>query len=201
MLDFLRGRMVRRSPMEVILDVGGVGFRVVVPMSTSSALAQSDPAANVELLTHLQITTSDPHVRLFGFYTEIERRMFELLTSVKGVGPGMAVRVLSGASVEELRDAILTQDLARLTRVKGIGKKTAERILFDLREKVLLLGDGPLDLRGVLGGSGTSEALVAMTALGYDGREAKKAVDKAIKKLGDSASSEDLVRQALAEIS
>ncbi|MDF1660366.1 MAG: Holliday junction ATP-dependent DNA helicase RuvA, partial [Planctomycetota bacterium] len=147
MLDFLRGILVRRSPMELVLDVGGVGFRVIVPMSTSVAVGQlksnedkSNPSP-VQLLMHVQVTSTDPQIKLFGFYTENERRMFELLTSVKGVGPGMAVKVLSGASVEELREAILTQDIRRLTKVKGVGKKTAERILFDLKEKVLAFGD------------------------------------------------------------
>lgn len=207
MLDFLRGILVRRSPMEVVLDVGGVGFRVICPMSTSVALGQitaKQDQANpspVQLLMHVQVTSTDPQIKLFGFYTENERRMFELLTSVKGVGPGMAVKVLSGASVEELREAILTQDIRRLTKVKGVGKKTAERILFDLKEKVLAFGDADENFAILSPETGKGEAMVAMAALGFDARESKKAVDAATKKLGETASSEDLVRQALQEIS
>lgn len=208
MLEFLRGKLVRRSPMELVLDVGGVGFRVAVPMSTSVAVGQLTAPKNngassepvVQLLMHVQVTSTDPQIKLFGFYTENERRMFELLTSVKGVGPGMAVKVLSGASVDELREAILTQDIRRLTKVKGIGKKTAERILFDLKEKVLALGDADDNFTTLNPETGKGEAMVAMSALGFDTRESKKAVEAAVKKLGESASSEDLVRQALQEI-
>jgi holliday junction DNA helicase RuvA len=204
MLDFIRGKLLRRSPMELVLDVGGIGFRIIVPMSTSmavGAIGAESQSKTVELLTHVQITSTDPQIRLFGFYTESERRMFELLTSVKGVGPGMAIRVLSGASVEELQEAIIMQDAGRLTRVKGIGKKTAERILFDLKEKVLVFGDASSDLPLSVPDSGRAEAMGAMTALGYDGREARKAVEAALNKLGHEASSENLVRQALQEIS
>lgn len=200
MLDFIRGSLVKRSPTELVLDVGGLGLRISVPVSTSSALAQKQAGEVLELKAHLQINSTDPSVKLFGFASENERRMFELLTAVKGVGPGTAIRILSGATVEELRDAILMQDIPRLVRVKGIGKKTAERILFDLKEKIAVLGD-------MIGGeamddrsSTVGEALIAMTALGYDAKESRKAVDRAVKKLGESASSEEYVRQALQEI-
>lgn len=200
MLEFIRGKLIRRAPTDVVLDVGGVGFRVLVPMSTSSALAGREPGAEVELLLALNISPNEPQLRLFGFLTEAERVLFGLLTSVKGVGPGVAVRILSGASVEELRDAILAQDGARLTRVKGIGKKTAERILFDLKGKVAVLGELIGDPLSAVSSS-QEEALTAMSALGYDARIGRKAVEAATKKLGEAASSEELVRLALQQIS
>lgn len=201
MLDYLRGTLNRRTPTEIVLDVGGVGFRVMVSTATSIHFQTKSKGDTIELLTHLQIGTSDPFVRVFGFAQESERRMFELLTSVKGVGPGTAVRILSNATTDELRDAIISQDIPRLVRVKGIGKKTAERIIFDLKEKIAILGE--IDAAALLSPEefSKSEALTAMAALGYEARESKRAVEKAVKKLGDKASPEDLVRQALQEIS
>jgi Holliday junction DNA helicase RuvA len=129
---------------------------------------------------------------------EAERTLFDLLTSVKGVGPGTALRILSGASVEDLRDSILAQDRGRLTRVKGIGPKSAERILLELREKIAVLGVEDMPALQPEEAN-KAEAITAMVSLGFDPREARKTVDAAIKKLGDRAASDELVRQALQE--
>lgn len=197
MIEFLRGRLVRQAPLMTILDVGGVGFRIQVPGSTSEVLTKKRPGDEVELRIVMSISPNDASVRLYGFLTEGERQMFELLTQVKGVGPGTAARILSGANAETLRAAIMAGDSRSLTRVKGIGKKTAERIVFDLREKITLLGDVDMSLTEH---PAVEEALLAMTALGYDLKDTRKAVDKAVKALGEDASSEDLVRKALGEV-
>jgi holliday junction DNA helicase RuvA len=199
MLEYLRGPLKRVSPTDAVVDVGGLGFRVHIPLSTSRVLGALEPGQEVTLLTSLRVSTKDAQVLVFGFHSAAERELFELLTQVKGVGAAMAARVLSGASPSELREAIREQDSLRLTRVKGIGRKTAERIVFDLKDKLELVSwETPAETSEVCH-PGPSEALKAMSALGYDPRTAKRAVQAALASLGPSAPSEELVRQALQE--
>jgi Holliday junction DNA helicase RuvA len=183
----LTGRLAARNPPQVLLDVGGVGYEVDVPMSTFFNLpALGEP---VVLLTHL-VVREDAHL-LYGFLTEGERGTFRELVKISGVGPRTALAILSGLSVAELAAAVGRQDGARLVKVPGIGKKTAERLLLELKGKL-----GP-DLALPAGAGALSDAQAdiaqALQALGYNEREAQAA----IKALPADVGVADGIKQAL----
>mgnify|MGYP000885058602 CR=1 FL=1 len=186
MIGRLTGTLIEKSPPTVCIDVGGVGYEVDVPMSTLYALP--DTGAKVSLYTHLAIR-EDAHV-LYGFATAAERSAFRELIKVSGVGARTALAVLSGLSVAELAQAVTLQESARLTRVPGIGKKTAERLLLEMRGK---LG---ADLGGAAphgAADGQADILNALIALGYSERESAAA----LKTLPAGISVADGIRQAL----
>jgi Holliday junction DNA helicase RuvA len=166
----LSGRLAARNPPQVLLDVNGVGYEVDVPMSTFFNLPA--PGEPVQLLTHL-VVREDAHL-LYGFLTEGERATFRELVKIGGVGPRTALAILSGLSVAELAAAVSRQDSARLVKVPGIGKKTAERLLLELKGK---LG---AELSLPAGAAPPSDAQVdiaqALQALGYNEREAQAAI-------------------------
>ncbi|MDE1990192.1 MAG: Holliday junction branch migration protein RuvA [Betaproteobacteria bacterium] len=166
MIGRLSGILLQKTPPQILLDVQGVGYEVDVPMSTFYDLpATGQP---VTLVTHL-VVREDAHL-LFGFLTEAERGLFRQLIKISGVGPRLALSVLSGLSVAELADAVQRQDSARLTRIPGVGKKTAERLLLELKEKLVPQGAVP-PLAGVPAPA-ASEIGHALAALGYNEREA-----------------------------
>jgi Holliday junction DNA helicase RuvA len=182
----LSGRLVEKHPPQIIVDVGGVGYELDVPMSTFYQL----PAAGepVTLHTH-QVVREDAH-QLFGFATDEERRVFRQLLKISGVGARLALAVLSGLSVADLHAAVSAQDGSRLTRVPGVGKKTAERLLLELRDK--------LDAVAVVSAAGTGDGQAgditnALLALGYNEREA----GWALKQLPAGLAVADGIRQAL----
>lgn len=186
MIGRIFGTLLDKTPPHILVDCSGVGYEVDVPMSTLYTL----PAVGqtVTLLTHLSIR-EDAH-QLFGFATAQEREAFRALIKISGVGARIALAVLSGLSVNELAQAIAAQDPARLTRVPGIGKKTAERLLLELRGKL-----GP-DLgrpAGSITTPGHADVLQALLALGYSEREATAAVGK----LPADCGVDDGIRQAL----
>lgn len=166
MIGRLAGTLLQKSPPQILLDVQGMGYEVDVPMSTFYDLpATGQP---VTLFTHL-VVREDAHL-LFGFLTEAERSLFRQLLKISGVGPRLALAVLSGLSVGELAEAVQRQDSARLTRIPGVGKKTAERLLLELKEK-LAPATGAVPVTGVAGANVT-EIGHALAALGYNEREA-----------------------------
>jgi len=188
MIGRLTGILLEKHPPQVLLDVQGVGYEIDVPMSTFYDL----PAIGVQtiLYTHLVIR-EDMHL-LFGFATESERQTFRQLIKISGVGARTALALLSGLSVPDLHRAVGDQDSTRLIRVPGIGKKTAERLLLELRDKldsaVLNLGHGlPPPI------TNSSDILNALLSLGYNDREA----DWAIKQIASNATVSDGIRQAL----
>ncbi len=188
MIGSLRGRIASKAPPQLTLEVGGVGYEVEAPLSTFFHL----PAvgAEVHLLTHL-VVREDAHV-LYGFATEEERRLFRSLIKVSGVGPKIALALLSGISVSDFHACIQSQDTAALTRVPGIGRKTAERLIVEMRDRLTapeLAGQG-------LGGavSPEAEAYDALVALGYRPAEATRL----LKAAGPGTqSTEELIRRAL----
>ncbi|MFN0039795.1 MAG: Holliday junction branch migration protein RuvA [Burkholderiales bacterium] len=186
MIGRLRGQLIEKRPPTVVVDAGGVGYEIDVPMSTFYGLP--DTGTVVSLLTHL-IVREDAHL-LFGFGTEEERQVFRQLLKISGIGARTALSVLSGLSVSELYQAIATQDGLRLTRIPGIGKKTAERLLLELRDK-LTVGVVPNATNRVI--SGKHEALSALVALGYSEKEA----DRSLESVATEASVQDAIRQAL----
>jgi Holliday junction DNA helicase RuvA len=191
MIGRISGILVEKNPPQLVIDVQGVGYEVDVPMSTFYNLPKSGD--QVVLFTHL-IVREDAHL-LFGFLTERERAAFRQLLKISGVGARTALSVLSGMSVDELAQAVILQEAVRLTRVPGIGKKTAERLLLELKGK-LTAGVGTMRPAG---GATTSEndVLNALLALGYNEREALFAV----KGLTPELAVGDAIRQALRVLS
>jgi len=186
MIGRLTGRLVEKSPPTVVVEAGGVGYEVDVPMSTFYLLPAT--GQEVKLFTHLTIR-EDAHL-LFGFATEAERRVFRQLLKITGIGARTALSLLSGMSVDELYSAVSQQDGVRLTRVPGIGKKTAERLLLELKDKLALTSGTPA--AGSRAAS-DSDALNALLALGYSDKEARAALAK----LEPGLVVQDAIRQAL----
>ena len=171
MIGRLSGTLLEKNPPQVLLDVGGVGYEVNVPMSTFYNLPKI--GEKVALLTQL-IVREDAHL-LYGFGTEAERATFKQLLKVSGVGPKVGLAVLSGMSVNDLAEAVATQESGRLTKVPGIGKKTAERLLLELKDKL------KVDVRISVGGeaakpSSAADILNALISLGYNDKEALYAI-------------------------
>jgi holliday junction DNA helicase RuvA len=187
MIGRLSGTLVEKNPPQILLDVQGVAYEVDVPMSTFYNLANVGEKAT--LFTHL-VVREDAHL-LFGFGSETERRAFRLLIKISGIGARTALSVLSGLSVAELAQAVTLQDSGRLTKIPGIGKKTAERLLLELKDK---LG---ADLTTAIGVNRaapvTSDVLNALASLGYSDKEAAHAV----KQLPEGIAVTDGIRQAL----
>ncbi len=131
----LRGKLLEKRPNQVLLDVGGVGYQVQIPLSTFAGLGTLHAEATLLIHTHLR----EDQLSLYGFVTAREKQCFELLLSASGVGPSLALKILSGMSLEELVPAIRKGDLAQLVRIPGVGKKTAERIVVELRDKLAVV--------------------------------------------------------------
>lgn len=189
MIGFVRGTLIGKSPPQLLVDVGGIGYEIEAPMSTFYGL----PAAGepVRLLTHL-VVREDAHV-LYGFATDDERRLFRSLLRVSGVGPKMALGILSGISVEAFALCVQSQDAASLTRIPGVGRKTAERLLVEMRDRLQQMQTAP-GVEMVTTSSGPeAEAFSALVALGYKPSEASRLLRAA----GSGGSTEDLIRRAL----
>lgn len=187
MIGRIAGKLLEKQPPMILVDISGVGYEIHVPMSTFYNL----PAlgGSVTLHTHL-VVREDAHL-LFGFGTEEERRAFRELLRVTGVGAKMALAVLSGLSVADLAAAVSGQDAGRLTKVPGIGKKTAERLVLELRDR--LGGASTVAAAGAGPNATGSDVINALLALGYNEREASWAV----KQLPEGASVSDRIKQAL----
>jgi Holliday junction DNA helicase RuvA len=192
MIAFLKGKLVHKEPSFVIIEVNGVGYQVSISLNTFSEIKDQE---EIRLSTYLQVR-EDAHI-LYGFSNLAEKAMFQNLISVNGVGPGTAMVVLSYLPPAELRAAIVREDAATLQAVKGIGGKTAQRIILELKDK---LRKEPFEETGGIPGVGHNtmrqEALTALLTLGIGKANAEKSIDSALKKSG-SITLEELVRQAL----
>lgn len=194
MFEYLRGVVQSALPGVAVLEAGGFGYRVLVPLSTSSALK---PGAEAKLLLHHQILAEQGEERLFGFSTERERGLFRALLDVQGVGPSTALNVMCAAGTDELIGHITRGDVAALKKLKGIGPKTAERLVTELRDKLAPWHTPTGAARPKPAqGQDSEDAMRALVALGYPPAKAEAAVAKATEALG-KASTEELVRKAL----
>lgn len=197
MITHLRGRLTHLSPTQAVIDVGGVGYGLSISLTTFDGLP--DVGADVHLFAYTYVR--EDRLSLFGFADEAERTMFVLLIGVSGIGPNMAQTILSGMSVHDLQRAIFHERAAELTKVRGIGRKTAERLVIDLKDKLDAIGTSTVED----GGSPTEvptaaeEAVLALIALGIPAPAARKSVTSALAHNGNDASVQSLIRQALQE--
>jgi len=196
MIGLLRGRLLDKRPNQVILDVGGVGYLVVVPLSTFAALGELH--AEVTLLIHTHVR--EDALALYGFLSAREKHLFELLLGASGVGPSLALKILSGMNVEELVPAIRTGDLARLTKIPGVGRKTAERMVVELKDKLEAVAAEAEKPTAASPAGVEADVRSALTNLGYDERTADAAVKEAKIQTG-TASFEKLLRASLSALS
>jgi Holliday junction DNA helicase RuvA len=195
MIAQLRGTLGDKRPNQILVDVGGVGYLVHIPLSTFYALG--DLHSNVTLLIYTQVR--EDAISLYGFLSSREKYLFELLISASGVGPSLALKILSGMSVDDLVPAVRAGDLVRLTRIPGVGRKTAERIVVELRDKLAAM-EVPEDARQPVATSGAAGDVVsALLNLGYEKRVAEQAVERA-EKDGQPETFEALLRSALQQL-
>jgi Holliday junction DNA helicase RuvA len=192
MIAQLHGRIVRKDPQEVVLDTGGVGYRVFIPVSTFYRLPEEGGEARLRIHTHVR----EDALALFGFLSEVEHDLFEKLIGVAGVGPKLAVTILSGMEAPDLVDALRAGDVPRLVRIPGVGRKTAERLVLELKEKLparaAALDPGP----AMPASTPREDVLLALIHLGYSRPEAERGADRAIREQPD-ARFEDLLRLSL----
>jgi len=193
MISFLKGKLVHKEPAFVVIDVNGVGYQSMISLNTFSEIKDKE---DIKLFTHLHVR-EDAHI-LFGFANEQEKGMFLHLISVNGVGPSTAMMVLSSMTPNDLKNAIMREDSAMLQAVKGIGGKTAQRLILELKDKVKKEAmDSTTQLGGTPYNTMHREALTALMTLGISKAAAEKSLDAVLKKSGNSLSLEDLVKMAL----
>ncbi|MAW15628.1 MAG: Holliday junction branch migration protein RuvA [Flavobacteriaceae bacterium] len=190
MITQLTGRLVEKSPTDVVIDCNGIGYMVHISLHTFSQLSNDE---NIKLFTHLQVK-EDSH-NLFGFFTIIERAIFQQLISVSGIGSSTARNMLSSLEPNQIRSAIISEDLATIRSVKGIGLKTAQRVLIELKDKMLNLSDSE-EIQVFSNNTIKEEALSALEVLGYSRKQSEKVIDNVIQSSPDS-SVEALIKAAL----
>lgn len=191
MYDFVEGQVISRCPTEAVLAAGGVGYRLTIPLSTYDALP---PHGHARLFVHLHVREDE--LRLYGFATHDERRLFTRLIAISGIGPGTAVALLNGISVDDFRRAAANEQRDIICRVKGIGRKTADRIILELKDEMAReLAETPA--AGAPLSPRTSDAVAALLVLGYTRSASENAVARALTHLGRAAPLEDIIRKAL----
>jgi Holliday junction DNA helicase RuvA len=190
MIGYLTGKIISKKPTQIILDVNGVGYLVHISISTFEKLGDAE---SVSLYTYLAVR--EDALDLYGFFTQSEKEMFELLISVSGIGPKLAQGILSGIQIDELNEALKTGNIARLVAIPGIGRKTAERLLVELRDKVESLAIS-MDAKSSVSFSVRNDAIAALTNLGYNRTNAERVVKNIIDKTPD-ATIEELIKDAL----
>jgi Holliday junction DNA helicase RuvA len=194
MIGFLRGRMIEKHPDRLLVDVQGVGYDVTVPLSTFYTLP--DPGEEISLRIHTHVR--EDHIGLYGFSTTLEQAVFERLIGVSGIGPKLALAVLSGIEPVDLVRAVRTADIARLTSIPGVGKKTAERIALELKDKLPAgVGGGPARTPAGTEDEQRADLLSALLNLGYQRGAAEQAIDEARTSMGADGTFETILRQAL----
>jgi Holliday junction DNA helicase RuvA len=192
MIAHLRGKLIHKQPGQAIVEAGGVGYDIAISVPAFTAL----PAVGAEAALHIHTQVSEDQIALFGFLDREEKRLFERLITVSGVGPKLAIKILSGLSVERTVQAIRAQDHAQLTRIPGVGKKLAERLVVELKDKLEDFAAPPV--RAAVQGPAAEDVLSALVNLGYQRPAAEKAIEQAVAK--DKAAAADfdsLFRAAL----
>ena len=191
MIGFLSGKLISSKPTKILLDVNGVGYVVYISINTFEEISNKE-IISLYIHTHVK----EDSITLYGFYKESEKEMFELLISISGIGPKLALGVLSGIQTEDLKDAILNGDTSRIVAIPGIGKKTADRLILELRNKV---GEVTVDGEPIIQHGVKQEAVAALTTLGYNYATAEKVV-RQILSISPACTLEELIKNSLAEL-
>lgn len=196
MIVYVSGKLASKKPTEAVIDVGGIGYKMLIPTSTFEKLPKK--GKETTLLTHHYVR--EDAITLFGFATDPERTVFNMMLAVSGVGPKLALAALSAMRPAEIRDRIIEGDSAMLTRIPGVGKKTAERLIIELRdrfEKIAFEGSRALAGAPSAAESFRSDALAALEALGLSRVAAEKKIITVLRQRPDTSRAEDLIRLAL----
>lgn len=196
MIARLSGILIQKSVTQCIVDVHGTGYRVVVPLSTFYELPEAGLTVVLQIHTHVR----EDAISLYGFHTEEEREVFQLMISVSGIGPKLAVNILSGISAPEWAQAVAMEDLKRLTGIPGVGRKTAERMILELKDKAVKLGSeaSPIGVATFRTGEQVKEdALSALVNLGYKGSSARDIVERILKEAQEPLSLDRILKRAL----
>ncbi len=194
MIYYINGKLEHKSPDKIIVDINGIGYQIFIPLSTYQKLPDKNEI--VKIYTYCQIR--EDIINIFGFYSLDEKELFENLISVSSVGPRIAINILSQISAEDFKKAILKADINTLTNISGIGKKTAQRLVIELKDKIGNSKDNNVSfLMDIMDSPKFEEAINALVALGYKQNEAGKAVINARKILGDNVSIEIYIKQSL----
>jgi len=203
MYHYLEGILAQKNPVQIVVDVAGVGYELTIPLSTYSLLPE--PGQAIHILTHFHVR--EDHQQLFGFMTADERDLFRLLLSVSGVGPKVAMAILSGLPAEEFKNALVDGNVAVLSGISGVGKKTAERLVVELREKVISsAAKGKSSKHSMVsdmieGNAVAEDALLALVSLGYKRSQARDAVNNVVSQTkGRQVKVEEVIREALKKI-
>jgi holliday junction DNA helicase RuvA len=196
MIAHIKGSLQTKSTNAIVIDNGGIGYEVITPLSTFYSLPEEGQEVSLHVYTHVR---EDAFI-LFGFMTEIEKKIFKLLITVSGIGPKLAINILSGIGPDELLAAISSGDIAKLQSIPGIGKKTAERMALELKDKALkITGDVELPLSAAATRADKAmlnDAISALVNLGYPSKAANSAVDKACSTMKE-ATLEGVIKEAL----
>lgn len=191
MIGYLKGNIIFAKPTELLLDVNGVGYQIRISINTFDKITGNE---SVSLFIHTNV--KEDSITLFGFYSEAEKEMFELLITINGVGPKSALSLLSGISTDELKHAVTSGNIERIIAVPGIGRKTAERLILELKNKVRdIKEEGITSTKPSL----QKEAVAALTTLGYNLAGSEKAVNKILSESSD-CSLEELIKRSLKEL-
>lgn len=199
MFDYFSGIIKEKNPTSVTVDVSGIGFKLFISSNTYEALPASGP---VKIFAHLSVQSAMQanEVKLFGFVTQEERQLFRLLCTVTRVGPTMALRIVSGGTTAQIKQAIASENLSALARIRGVGPKTAQRIIMELKEMVKGLIIPAAEAGDSVTTNIPTDAIMALVALGYQRPTAEKSVKEAIKKVSASATTEEVIKKALEQI-
>ncbi|MFQ5713840.1 MAG: Holliday junction branch migration protein RuvA [Candidatus Scalinduaceae bacterium] len=193
MFDYINGRVVHKTPTAIVIESNGIGYKIHIPLSTFERIPDKE---KIKILTRL-IISKDFEVKVYGFSSPEERDLFDLLISISGVGPNMALTILSASSVSQFKKSVVRNDSQALQRIKGVGKKTAERIILELKENIVSIV--PEEISSVEAQELTtkSDAIMALISLGYARPSAERAVNLASKNLDASEKVEVLIKEAL----
>jgi Holliday junction DNA helicase RuvA len=196
MIARISGILIQKSVTHCVVDVHGTGYRIIVPLSTFYELPKEDQPVVLHVHTHVR----EDAISLYGFHTREEREVFQMMISVSGIGPKLAVNILSGIAAGELVRAVTEEDLKRLTGIPGVGKKTAERMILELKDKAAKLGRDDVTVCTVAVKTGDQvkeDALSALVNLGYKDSAVKDVVDRIMRKAPETPSLDQLLKQAL----
>jgi Holliday junction DNA helicase RuvA len=190
MIARINGKILSAKPSEVIIDIQGIGYRIAIPFSTYDRIA-----GKTEADLHVHTYVREDQIRLFGFSTSEEKDLFDKLIHISGIGPSVALAVLSGIGVDDLKNAIVSGDISALIHIPGIGKSKAEKLIFELARKFKVSSDISIPAGSVAG-----DAVRALMSLGYDEKSSRKSVDAALRDKPDAAL-ESVIKKALAALS